>query len=293
LDDFLVLTSSLHPNGPANSRQTPHHKRLDWQKPHHKKRMTEALNEWMKMPDTSSAGKESRGNMTRGSFAKQKAVPVSTFRARLKQQDPLTVPVTGRPSLISPDDRKAVVDAVCRLDDHNRGADTNVIITSINDTFPHLSREQVGNSWHNTIKTNPLLTGRLRSEASEVKRTMAVNEIAQRSWFIFVKRHRKKLQELSPGLYKGQPYQFHIKNFTVGDEGGIQVSAQAHLVGRAGKQTHLNHSKSNRCSGTRLAMGSAAAVKGPSWYILAQPKSGWRKMVRLLGVNVATTPLRT
>jgi len=104
---------------------------------------------------------------------------------------------------------------------------------------------------------------------------MAVNEMAQRWWFICVKNHRKTLQELSPGLYKGKPYEFYIKNFTVGaDEEGIQASAQgAHLVGRAGKQTHLNHSKSTRCFGTRLATGSAAGVKGPSWYILAHQYS--------------------
>jgi hypothetical protein len=127
-----------------DTRRTNTH-RVDYHKGPGKEAMEEALRDWGTAEVTYKAGRPLRNNMSPGDFAKAHGIPPTTFRKRLANSDPSAAPTLGRPALISFVDQRALVDAVGRLDELNRGKDTGRIIDSIHATFPHLTRDQVGN----------------------------------------------------------------------------------------------------------------------------------------------------
>jgi len=156
-----------------------------------------------------------------------------------------------------------MADAIARRDDHNAAKDTHHIITSMHSTFPHLTRKQVANHWHHTLKRDGVLSNRTEGEASSLARSGAIHEFGQRAWFLKVKHLRDKLTDLSPGHHNGQTYNDLRNHFIVGsDEEGVQASYNgSKLVGRKGKKVHLYNSDDCRTSATALQTGSAAGVQ--------------------------------
>jgi hypothetical protein len=270
LDECLALNV----NTPQKSRAEH---RTVWTRPHHKSRMDTAVTKWYNLPETPAKGLGSRGGLTRGQFAVDIGrVPPSTFRDRLKSGNALTSPTQGRPGLLTKDERRAVADSVARRDEMNSGKDTTVLITCLHQAFPTLTRKQLSNHWHHTLKKDEVLTkGRVTGEASSIARSGAINEFAQRAWFLTVKRIRTNLDALSPGTYEGKTYQELRNHFIVGsDEEGVQASYNGkRLVGRRGKKLHMFNSADSRTSATALRTGSAASKKGPSMYILGGQKA--------------------
>jgi hypothetical protein len=265
-DDTLTFNMAMPAPRTDSGKRGP---RIDYTKPHHKQRMEDALQAFLALPDTSQGDEINRGGYSRNRFAAERKVAAQTFRDRLKRKNPLAVPKTGKPGLICESTSTAICDGVARLDDFNRAKDTGKILTSINDLVPRLSRDQCSNIWQGRLKKNPVLTNRIRGEASDPNRTGGVTEMAQRAYFITVRRVRQKLRDLSPGTYQGKEYTYWEKHFTLNsDEEGVQASANGtHLIGRKGKKSHLNHSEASRHSATAVRTGSAAGVKGPTWII--------------------------
>ena len=270
-DDGLAIHIAA---GVGSKSRTPYTK---WHMDHHKARMDEAVKAFMALPETPESGKGHRGGMAPGKFIKSFApgIPSSSFRDRLASEDPLSHRKIGRRTLLSREEQRAVADSVARRDDLNAAKDTHAILTALHQTFPEYTRKQLSNHWHHVLKNDPALSGRVKGDASSLARSAAVNEFAQRAWFLTVKRVRDTLIRLSLGTYKGKTYKELQKHFIIGsDEEGVQASYNGtHLVGRKGKKVHLYNSDDCRTSGTALRTGSAFGSKGPSMYVLGGVKA--------------------
>jgi hypothetical protein len=119
------------------------------------------------------------------------------------------------------------------------------------------------------VKKDPILTKRVTGEASSMGRSMAVDEISQRAYFVKLGRLRDTLAVESTGLHEGKSYTELRAHMVCGsDEEGVMANANGtRLVGRRAKKQHLVNTDDSRASATVLRTGFAVGFKGPSIYI--------------------------
>jgi hypothetical protein len=272
LDSKLVLrAASKKPPQKVPRMQT------DWHTEAAHEHMNKVIRLWRMLPSSpTDADPQSRGGTSRHKFAKQHAVPPSTFRRRLNSESPMESPLIGRTPLMKERTRNAVGDAVARFDEHNNGKDVKETLEILASCFPDITSTQLKNMWQYSLKKHPALTGRVTSDHSEAARTNAITEVLQRKWYNLVMKVREELERKSPGKYQTPhgtfTYAEKRAHFVIGsDEECVVLSQKGNkLIGKRGKKHHMVHSQNSRSSSTALRTGSAAGQKGPSMYILGR-----------------------
>ena len=131
--------------------------------------------------------------------AKKHGVPESTFLRRMQTSDPHATPAVGRPQLTTPESRTAVAHATARADELQQGMSVSVILDTMEELYPQLTRTQLKNIWQHTIKHDPILTKRVTGDKTTDKRANAITELGQRLWFILVDEVRAELAKKSSG----------------------------------------------------------------------------------------------
>ena len=202
-------------------------------------------------------------------------VPETTFLTRMRKNDPFAIPKLGRPSLTTRESREAVAHAAARADELQQGMSVKMIIDTMEELHPELTRKQLTNVWQHHIKKDPILTGRVVGDQTTDRRANAITELGQRQWFNIVGAVRADLAHKSaqPGVDEDGneiTYKSVLRHFVVGgDEECVLLSSDTgKIIGKKGNKKHLVKAGDSRKSATAFHNGSAAGVKGPTLFIL-------------------------
>jgi hypothetical protein len=274
----LVMHTAAAGSGSGGRRRT----QTNWNSLVGLEIMTKAINEAEDRQRKAGAGPLSGPALRK--VAKEHGVPESTFIRRMQTSDPHATPVVGRPQLTTPDARIAVAHATARADELQQGMSVSVILDTMEELHPLLTRTQLKNIWQHTIKHDPILTKRVTGDKTTDKRANAITELGQRQWFILVDEVRAELAKKSSGpgvdadgntIMYGQVR----NNFIVGgDEECVMLNSDTKkVIGKKGMKRHMVKTGDSRKSATAFRNGSVAGTKGPTIYILPGDTVGGAK----------------
>jgi hypothetical protein len=211
-------------------------------------------------------------------------IPPSTFRDRLKDgRDPASVKM-GRPALISIDNTRTIADVLCEFEAGNQPKSRAYMArTMLRDVFG-LTPRQARNFFHHTLKNvkrdgqKLLFAG--TADPLTKKRTAAITEDSQRTYFSMIDGVRKQLYAYAPEPdAQGRTYKELESHFVGnGDEEIALASAdKLAILGSRNKRHHFKNAHDSRDSISMLRFGTATGAALPTYYLIAAEhrKSGF------------------
>jgi hypothetical protein len=273
-----IERARAHFFGPQNSSRREARKttRLDWDTPVYKEKMDNALRRCIRASADGSAARSNKQREGQQKICDEEGVPRRTLRDRLRSTNPFVTPAKGRPGLFKREDRNAIVDMVAALDHLNNGKADSEIVDMLADFHPEFTRDQMRNTWRNTIKP---AGGHLRdyvTQNSDKDRSGAITEVSQRFYFNLVGEAMAEAERLSgPDEDADGPMRTLWREkvahlvFNLDEAGHMASTGNKKVVGDVKKKKHEKNNADSRLSITAVECGNAAGEDGPSIYLMA------------------------
>ncbi len=196
--DAKVVKTSSPPKLGEKTVEAAAPSRTNWSKGANLVKLRAAVQEW----DCKSA--RCTTSTSQANFAKLVDIPLGTLKNYiqddLSQRRKLGVGV-GKPSIISVDKQKFMVDVVRRRDRGNDGLSNAAVVEALGELVPTTSRDQIRQSWRRTILPGfkSTLTGLVVAQPTTTKRT-AITVAQQWRWHRLMDDTLKKLRLRNDGL---------------------------------------------------------------------------------------------
>ena len=205
----------------------------------------------------------------------------------------------GRRSLVTKSNAEFIIQHSIRHYRANTARQVREIVSNLGQLHPELSREQVSNYYHNTLKK--LANGRLKRNAQAAQNTTSRRSqctVAQQyRWFKLYAEALRFLREKNTGVCRrtGKSFGEVIGYFIAGgDETCLMADANGNLrvVCEVGKTKHDRRVSDFRGSMTMYRTGACKGNNGPTGFIMKgkRRKAGFnKKLLRKLGCEKGST----